>query len=614
MNVQPRSIIDQRLLMSGNEAIARGVWEAGVMVGCAYPGTPSTEILENLAGYPEIHTHWSVNEKTALEVTIGASLAGSRAFCAMKHIGMNVASDALMSQTLAGVGAGLVIAIADDIGFSSSQNEQDSRYWGRFGHLPIFEPSDSQEAHDMVKAAFTMSENFGTPVIVRLTTHICHVKSLVDVDRREAPENTGFERDPAHWVLVPAHAKARQSVQFERDAKLAAHAGDSIWNRIDEGSDRRVGFIASGPAYLNVREAFPDAPVLKLGFSHPAPIEMARAFAATVDRLLVVEETEPLVETELAASRIEVHGKDVLPRAGQLTPAIITRAVDRLLNGSGETASEPESALEVFPRPPTMCVGCPHLSSFYCLSRLTKKATIVGDIGCYTLGAGHPWQALDTTICMGASMGMALGMDLGRAEADGKKAIISVIGDSTFLHMGMQGLLEMTANRGNVTVMLLDNSATGMTGGQDNPGSGVDIHGDPAPRVNFRALCEALGVRPERIHEIDPYRLPELYRLIKQEIAEPEPSVIIANEPCVLIGRFEPRTPFKVVEETCTGCANCLQIGCPAIEVTRRGRETNAAGREVEKSWVRIDTAACTGCDLCRQTCAPNAIVPAGAT
>lgn len=607
MNVQPEFIIDQRLLMSGNEAIARGVWEAGVKVGCAYPGTPSTEILENLATYPGIHTHWSVNEKTALEVAIGASIAGSRAFCAMKHVGMNVAADALMSQTLAGVGGGLVIAVADDVGFSSSQNEQDSRYWGRFGHLPIFEPSDSQEAHDMVKAAFELSETFETPVIVRLTTCICHVKGLVHVDAREVPGNTGFERDPAHWVMVPAHARARQSVQFERDAKLLAHAEDSPWNRIVEGPDRRIGFIASGPAFMHVREAFPDAPVLKLGFSHPVPIEMARAFADTVDRLLVVEETEPLVETALLANRIDAHGKDVLPRAGELHPDIIAGAVELLLNGG--SAPAPRDALEVFPRPPTMCVGCPHLPVYYCLSHLTKKATIVGDIGCYTLGAGHPWQAVDTTTCMGASMGMALGMDLGRAEADSNKAIISVIGDSTFLHMGMQGLLEMTYNRGNVTVLLLDNSATGMTGGQDHAGTGIDIHGKPAPKVNFRTLCEALGVKPARIHEVNPYEMPTLYKLIKQEIAQPETSVIITNEPCVLIDRFERQPPFKVIEEACTGCANCLQVGCPAIVVTRRGRQSRESGRVVEKSWVRIDTVACTGCGLCRQTCGPDAIV-----
>ncbi len=604
--VAPRNV-----LMSGNEAVARGVWEAGVKVGCAYPGTPSTEILESLATYEDIHTHWSVNEKTSLEVAIGASIAGSRAFCAMKHVGVNVAADALMSLTLAGVTAGLVIAVADDVGFSSSQNEQDTRYWGRFAHLPVLEPADSQEARDMVKDAFDISEAFETPVIVRMTARICHVKGMVRLEDRSQRNGPAFQRDPAHWVMVPAHAKERQKLQFQRDRKLADFSEETLWNLIIEGGDKRIGFVASGPAFMNVREAFPEAPVLKLGFGHPVPIEKIRAFAATVEHLLNVEETEPLLETTLKAAGIDCRGKDVLPRFGELLPHIIVEGVDVLLKG--EQASRTHEEPAVFPRPPTMCVGCPHLPPYYCLSKLTKKATIVGDIGCYTLGAGHPWRALDTCISMGASMAMALGMDLGRVEADRNKAIVSVIGDSTFLHMGMQGLLEMNYNHGNVTVLLLDNSTTGMTGGQEHAGTGRDIHGETAPRVDFRKLCEALGVNPERIHVVDPYEMPSLYKLIKQEIARPEPSVIITNQPCVLIDRFERKPAFKVLEDTCTGCANCLKVGCPAILVTRRAKETKKSGREVDKAWVEIDTTACTGCDLCRQTCAPDAIVPAQA-
>jgi indolepyruvate ferredoxin oxidoreductase, alpha subunit len=611
MNVISKTDLESKALMSGNEAVARAVWEAGARVGCAYPGTPSTEILENLSTYDDIHAHWSVNEKTSLEVAIGASIAGSRAFCAMKHVGVNVAADALMSLTLSGVRGGLVMAVADDIGFSSSQNEQDTRYWGRFAHLPIFEPSDSQEAHDMVKAAFDLSEEYATPVIVRMTTRICHVKGLVTLGDRVELEGEAFERDPAHWVMVPAHAKERQKYQFERDDQLAALSEETPWNPIIEGDEKSVGFVASGPAFMHVVEAFPDASVLKLGFSHPVPIEKIRAFAETVDNLLVVEETEPLVENALKANGIVCHGKDVLPKCGELQPHIIAKGVDLLLNG--EKADEGAAGSEIFPRPPTMCVGCPHLPPYYCLSKLTKKATIVGDIGCYTLGAGHPWRALDTTISMGASMGMALGMDLGRVEADKNKAIVSVIGDSTFLHMGMQGLLEMNYNHGNVTVLLLDNSTTGMTGGQDHAGTGQDIYGDEAPKVDFQKLCEALGVNPDRIHTVDPYEMPSLYKLIKQEIAEPETSVIITNQPCVLIDRFERQPAFKVIEDDCTGCANCLKVGCPAISVTRRATETSKSGREVEKAWVKIDTAACTGCDLCQQTCAPDAIVLAGA-
>ncbi|MEO5335500.1 MAG: thiamine pyrophosphate-dependent enzyme [Magnetospirillum sp. WYHS-4] len=609
MNVIAKPDTPTRQLMSGNEAIARAVWEAGCRVAAAYPGTPSTEILENLARYKDIHANWATNEKTSLEIVIGASVAGSRAFSAMKHVGMNVASDALMSQTLAGVGGGLVIAIADDVGLSSSQNEQDSRFWGRFGHLPILEPSDSQEAYEMVKAAFDLSERFECPVIVRLTTRICHVKGLVTVGAREERPSQGFRHDSARWVLVPANAKRRLAAQFERDARLLALAEDSPFNRVDEGKDKRIGFVASGPAYMHVKEAFPDAPVLKLGLTCPVPVETVRAFAGTVKALVVAEETEPLVERDLKAAGIACHGKDILPRSGELSPAILLPAVKALL---GEPW-EPQATLQpqVFPRPPTMCVGCPHLPAYYCLSRLRRQVNIAGDIGCYTLGAGQPWNALDTTTCMGASMGMALGMDLGRAEADKDKAVIGVIGDSTFLHMGMQGLIDIAYNKGNVTILILDNSAAGMTGGQDHAGTGRDAGGQDAPRVDFRKLVEALGVKAERIHVVDPYEMPTLYKHLREEIAIPEPSVIITQRPCVLIDRFHRDPPFKVVEETCTGCSNCLNVGCPAIHVTRRASETRPSGKVVEKSWVRIDTAACTGCGLCPKTCGPKAILPA---
>ena len=612
MNVIAKTEAPARQLLSGNEAIARAVWEAGARVAAAYPGTPSTEILENLARYPDIRANWAVNEKTSLEIVIGASVAGSRAFCAMKHVGMNVASDALMSQTLAGVGGGLVIAIADDVGLSSSQNEQDSRFWGRFGHLPILEPSDSQEAHDMVKAAFDLSERFEVPVIVRLTTRICHVKGLVTVGPREERENLGFRHDSSRWVLVPSNAKRRLGVQFERDGKLLAMAEDTPWNRVETGRDKRVGFVTSGPAYMHVKEAFPEAPVFKLGLSCPVPVEAIRAFAGTVEKLIVAEETEPLVEKDLKAAGIACHGKDLLPRSGELSPGILLPAVKGLL---GEDYT-PEAVLQpqVFPRPPTMCVGCPHLPTYYCLSRLRRQVNIAGDIGCYTLGAGQPWNALDTTTCMGASMGMALGMDLGRGEADKDKAVVGVIGDSTFLHMGMQGLIDIAYNKGNVTILILDNSAAGMTGGQDHAGSGRDVLGQEAPQVDFPRLVEALGIRKERIHVVDPYEMPTLYKHLKEEIATPEPSVIITQRPCVLIDRFHRDPPFKVIDEACTGCGNCLNVGCPAIHVTRRETVTKPSGKTLEKSWVRIDTAACTGCSLCPKTCGPKAIVHAHPT
>ncbi len=608
MNAVVNAPAQSRHLLSGNEAVARAVWECGVRVAAAYPGTPSTEILEYVSRYPDVYAEWSVNEKVALEVAIGASMAGSRAFCAMKHVGMNVASDALMTFTVTGAHGGLVIAVADDVGMSSSQNEQDSRFWGRFAHLPVLEPADSQEAHRFVHQAFALSEQFQTPVILRLTTRICHVKGMVTVGERDAPGGEqGFVKDAAHWVMVPGNAKRRLPLLYEREAKLAAFAEETDLNVLEPGGDDRVGFVTSGPAYMHVKEAWPDAPVLKLGLGYPLPKEKVRALAAQVQRLVVVEETEPLVELELKAAGLTVHGKEILPRSGELTPDILLPAVKGLL---GEALSETElKQLAVFPRPPTMCPACPHMGVFFTLSRV-RNVTIAGDIGCYTLGAGQPWNALDTTISMGASMGVALGLDKGRAAQDASKHMVAVIGDSTFLHMGMQGLLDIVYNRGDVTVLLLDNRAVGMTGGQDHPGTGRDIQGNEAPRVDFPRLVEALGVKKERIRQVDPYELPTLFKVLREETKIAEPSVIITNRPCVLIDHYQPVPPLRVVEEKCTGCGSCLDVGCPAILVTRRGQETKASGKVVDLSFVRIETAACTGCDMCRKTCAPEAIVP----
>ncbi len=598
-----------RLFLSGNEAVARAVWEAGTRVAAAYPGTPSTEILEALANYPDLYAEWSVNEKVSLEVALGASMVGARAFCAMKHVGLNVASDALMTMTVTGTEGGLVIAVADDVGMSSSQNEQDSRYWGRFAHVPVLEPADSQEAYAMTRAAFELSERFRTPVILRLTTRICHVKGVVTVGERIAVEQGGFAKDPRRWVMVPGNAKPRLPLMYEREAAVRAEAEASPLNYVVEGGDRRVGFITSGPAFMHVREAFPDAPVFKLGLACPAPLARLAEFAASVDAVLVVEETEPLLETELRAAGVACHGKDVLPRVGELAPDVLRRAVARL---AGETVEEPAHVApqQIFPRPPTMCVACPHLGVYYTLAQM-RNTVISGDIGCYTLGAGHPWNALDTCISMGASMGMALGMDKARRAADAGQKVVAVIGDSTFLHMGMQGLVDITWNRGNVTVLLLDNRTVGMTGGQDNPGTGRDIHGEEAPRIDFAKLCEALGVKKERIRVVDPYQLPVLFKALREETKIEEPSVIITDRPCVLIDDYKPTQPYQVLDERCTGCGNCVDVGCPAIHVTRREKAVKASGKEVELAFVRIETAACTGCGLCVQPCAPEAIVHA---
>ncbi|TVO58397.1 thiamine pyrophosphate-dependent enzyme [Denitromonas ohlonensis] len=596
-----------RQFLSGNEAVARAAWDAGVRVAAAYPGTPSTEILEVLARFPDLYTEWSVNEKVSLEVALGASMVGARALCAMKHVGLNVASDALMTLTVTGVEGGLVIIVADDVGMSSSQNEQDSRFWGRFAHVPVFEPADSQEAYTLTRAAFAVSEQFRTAVIVRLTTRVCHVKGAVTAGEREVIEPVGFEKDPPRWVMVPGHAKPRLPLMFDREAALREAAETSEFNVLAPGKDMRVGFVTSGPAGMHVLEAFPDAPVLRLGFSYPPPLERIRALAAQVERLVVVEETEPLLETELKAVGIDCHGKDILPRLGELPPNILTPAIDRLLRGEAPVEIDRPAPQPVFPRPPTLCVACPHLGVYYTLSQL-RNVIISGDIGCYTLGAGHPWNALDTCISMGASMGMALGMDKGRGAKDANKKIVAVIGDSTFMHMGMQGLLDITYNRGNVTILLLDNRTVGMTGGQDNPATGRDIHGMEAPRVDLAQLCEALGVRRERIRKLDPYELPTLFKALREETKIEEPSVIITDRPCVLIGEYKPTQAYKVIDDSCTGCGNCLDVGCPAIHVTRRGQETKPSGKVVDLAFVRIDTAACTGCGLCVQPCAPEAI------
>ncbi|MGE5490610.1 MAG: thiamine pyrophosphate-dependent enzyme [Actinomycetota bacterium] len=595
-----------RLLMSGNEAVARAVWESGVKVAAAYPGTPATEMLEVISTYPDVYAEWSVNEKVSLEVAIGAAYAGSRSFCCMKHVGMNVASDALMTLTLTGVIGGLVIAIADDVGLSSSQNEQDSRFWGRFGHLPVLEPSDSQEAYEMTKFGYALSEKFQVPVILRMTTRINHVKSLVTVGEREMHVAAGFQKNPARWVMTPAGAGKRIPLMFERDVALRQVAEESELNRIEPGSDQRVGFIASGTAYMHVKECFPDAPVLKLGFSCPVPVEKAKALAGLVDQVVVVEEVEPLVETELKAAGLKVLGKDILPRSGELAPHVLKPAIAKLL---GEPVPETKVAppMQIFPRPPTMCVACPHLGVYYTLSQI-KNLTISGDIGCYTLGAGHPWNALDTTISMGASMGIALGLDKGRGESDKDKRILAVIGDSTFMHMGMQGLLDIVYNKGNVTILLLDNRAVGMTGGQNNPGNGFDIHDNEAPRIDFVNLVKALGVKEERVHKVDPYQLPVLFKTIREEVKVPEVSVIVTDQPCVLTKAYHKMKPYEVEEDKCTGCGNCIEVGCPAIHVTRRGKEVKASGREVDLAFVRIESSVCTGCGLCLQPCAPKAI------
>ena len=597
-----------RVLLSGNDAIARGVWEAGARLAAAYPGTPSTEILETLSLYPELYTEWSVNEKVAMEVAFGASLTGARAFCAMKHVGMNVASDAFMTITVAGVAGGLVVAIADDVGLSSSQNEQDSRYWGRFAHVPVLEPADSQEALEMARYAFELSEAESTPVILRCTTRVCHVKARVTLGVRREHAAAGFKRDPERWVVNPASAARHLPRQAERDRRLEALVESSPLNYLTDGPDRRLGIVTSGPVYLHVRESFPDVPVLKLGLSHPVPLGLVARFASTVGELVVAEETEPLLEQAIRAAGVAARGKALLPRLGELTPDVLTRALGPLL-GEPPRPALPFPTVTPFPRPPTLCAACPHSGIYYVLSRLRKRIFISGDIGCYTLGAGPPWNALDTTISMGASMGVALGLDKARAEIDRARAIVAVIGDSTFLHMGMQGLLDIVYHRGNITVIILDNRATAMTGGQDNPGSGRGLHHEDAPRVDFPRLVAALGVKPERIRVVDPYQLPLLARTVREETEVAEPSVVIAQRPCVLSEYYRPAPALRVVDEDCNGCGNCFNVGCPAIHVGRTQTRTLKNGATTESRYAVIDHGGCTGCGLCAAACGRKAIV-----
>lgn len=600
-----------RQFLSGNEAVARGAWEAGLELAAAYPGTPSTEIVETLAALTGVYAEWSTNEKVALEVALGASMTGRRALTAMKHVGLNVAADSLMTMGLVGVKAGLVIAVSDDVGFASSQNEQDTRFWGRFVHLPVLEPADAAEAYAMARDAFELSERYEVPVLLRLTTRVSHVKRVVVTGGRERLDlrRHGYQRDVARWIITPNHVGKRLDLRAQRDIALAKEAAQSAWNVFEPGTDRRIGFVTSGAAYHVVREAFPEAPVAKLGFSHPLAVSLARRLAQAAEQVLVVEEVEPILEQELKAAGLAVHGKDVLPLRGEITLPVLERAVALLVGDEASFDARAPNPARVFPRPPTLCAGCPYMGVYFWLGQL-KDAIICGDIGCYSLGCGSPWNAMDSIIAMGASLGVAHG--LAKAfEGDPKgKPVLAVIGDSTFLHSGMPALANITYQGANVTVLLLDNRSTAMTGGQNNPANGRRMDGSPAPRLDFAKLVEALGVRPERIRVTDPYELPTFLKVLREEMKAPEPSVIITTRPCVLTEDFERRPPLQVTDEQCNGCARCLEVGCPAITVRRRERQVRSTGKVVDLAWVRIERALCTGCDLCAKACARGAIVP----
>lgn len=574
-----------RVIMTGNEAIALGAYEAGVSVGTAYPGTPSTEILENLARYPEVNCNWSANEKTALEEAIGASMEGARVLAAMKHVGVNVAADPLMTLSYTGVGGGLVLISADDPGMHSSQNEQDNRHYARFAKIPLLEPSDSEEARDYVKAALELSESFDTPVMLRSSTRISHSRSTLVMGERKEHRPTGFKKDPAKYVMLPGFARLRHPLVEQRLIDLQAEAEISPLNRIEEGSPD-LGVICSGVAYQYAREALPEATFLKLGFSHPLPKELVRRFALMVKEIIVVEELDPFFEEQLLAMhlKVPVRGKELFGPLGELGAEIIR---EKVLEVKPETITVRD---DIPGRPPIMCPGCSHRGVFHVLKKL--KLNVMGDIGCYTLGALKPLEAIDSCICMGASVGTALGMALANREA--AKKTVAVIGDSTFLHSGITPLLDAVYNQAPLTLLILDNSTTAMTGHQAHPGTGSSLKGEEAPAVNLENLCTALGVR--RVTAVDAFDLDLVRTTVKEELLAEEPSVVIIRRPCVfLLSEFD--EPHYVDEELCTGCKVCIGLGCPALSF------------KDEKAV--INQTICTACGLCEQLCRFDAIKPA---
>ena len=566
-------------LLLGNDAVARGLWEAGCSVVSSYPGTPSTEVTEVAAKYPEIYAEWAPNEKVAMETAFGASLAGRRSFCGMKHVGLNVAADPLFTISYTGVNAGMVVVVADDAGMHSSQNEQDSRHYAEAAKVPMLEPSDSAEALAFAKLAYELSENFDTPVLLKMCTRVAHSQSVVELADRVLPDQIPYEKKPQKYIMAPANAKRRHPVVEERTAKLAAWAETAEINRWEKGADRKLGIVTSSTSYQYVKEVFGDtASVLKLGMAWPFPDQKIRDFAASVDRLVVVEELDPFIENHLKAMGLKVEGKSLFPMIDEFSQNLVREKL-----GLAAPAGKPLA--ETVPgRPPVMCAGCPHRGLFYTLAKL--KLTVLGDIGCYTLGAVPPLGAVDTTICMGASISGLHGFSKANAGATDHQTV-AVIGDSTFMHSGMTGLVNVAYNDSHATVIILDNSITGMTGHQQNPTTGFNLKGDPASKVDLEALCHAVGIR--RVRVVDPYDLKQCEEAIKEETAADEASVIISRRPCALLKYVKHNPPFHVDAEKCKSCRACMKIGCPALFF----KDGKAA----------VDPTLCVGCGVCKQLC-----------
>ena len=574
-------------LLLGNQAVARGLYEAGCDVVSSYPGTPSTEITEFTAKYDEIYCEWAPNEKVALETAYGASLYGKRAACAMKHVGLNVAADPLFTLSYTGVGGGLVICVADDPAMHSSQNEQDSRNYAIAAKLPMLEPSDSTEARDMIKLAFEMSEQFDTPVLFRICTRTAHSQSIVELGERTPFTPKPYEKKPQKYIMMPAYAKLKHPVVEQRTLDLTAYAETSPLNRVEGPAKAALGIITSGICYQYVREAFAgqaDQPrILKLGMQNPLPQQLIRDFAASVDRVVVVEELDGIIERHCKALGISVQGHDLFSCIGEFSQQTVRQVF-------GLPSPRFAAEADTLPmRPPVMCSGCPHRGLFYVLSK--NKVTVLGDIGCYTLGAQQPLNALDSVLCMGASVSGLHGFNkAGGADTEAKS--VAVIGDSTFMHSGVTGLINIAYNATNSTVIILDNSITGMTGHQHNPTTGFSLRGEPAAKVDLEALCRAVGIN--RVRVVDPYNLAECEQAVKEELAAAEPSVIISRRPCVLLKTVKTGAPLKVDADKCRACRRCMKLGCPSLSFHN--------GKAV------IDATLCTGCHVCDQLCPFGAI------